>query len=73
MGLPLEVALVVRADQPDHSLHDGAVDIAAQARVHLDHLAPAPLGVGTPAVEGEFRGARALAQDLENATQFMTD
>ena len=37
---------VVRADQLDHALHDRALDVAAEARVHLDHLAPLPVPVG---------------------------
>src|SRR5258706_759375 len=67
MGLLIEIAAVGATDEADHAAHDGALDVSALAGVHLDRLAPLALRVGSPAVEGVLRGARALAEDLEDA------
>src|SRR6185503_7524255 len=69
MRVPGEIAGVVRANELDHAAHDRALDVAALPRVDLDHLAPAALRVGAPAVEREFRGARALREDREDAAR----
>src|SRR5450830_574854 len=65
--IPVEIALIILADQGNHAVDDGLFDVAVEAGIDRDGLATATARIGSPAAEDVLRHARALADDFEHA------
>ena len=66
--LPVEVALIVLADQFDHFALHGNFDIALWTGIDFNDFLPVAARTGRPAAKGKLAGAMTLLQDLEYAT-----
>ena len=61
LRVPVEITLIMHADQFNHASDDGLVDIAIEPRIYLDHFPPTVSRISRPASEGELRGTVAFA------------
>lgn len=64
---PIEVFLVVFADQSDHAANDGEFDVSVRACINLYGLQTGIALTGGPGAEGKFRGAWPDPEYLKNS------